>query len=259
MKRNLLFVLLLIVPFYTFCQNLVVNPGFELWDIDTRPTGWSTAQSCLTDSLTVYAGHYSCRQEGGSTSKYLGQTITVTPRIMLYPVIKLYDEITDNGNGCRIWCFWKDEEGASISDPATDPLLRPSGYLKSDDWDCYHHSFTAPEEAVAFYLEVRTYPKSIVHWDDIEFQETVATGNPELNIPEPLIYPNPVSDFLNITGIPETAEITINNYYGIPVWSSIFHDEETIRIPVSHLRPGAYIISIKTSEKVITKRFIRKP
>jgi hypothetical protein len=259
MKRFPFFVLFLVIPLYLFSQNLVVNPGFESWDKNTRPKGWTKAQSCLKDSLTVNTGHYSCRHEGGSNSKYLGQTIPVTSGSCYSLSFSYRTEITDNGNGCRIWCYWKDASGASLSDPATDPVLRPSGYLKSDEWSRYNVSITAPYGAVAFYLEVRTYPKSITRWDDFYFEESIATAKREVSESEPVIYPNPASDVLNIRGIANIREIEIYSYSGETAWSSLFHDEEIIRIPVSQLRAGAYIIRIKTSERVITKRFLRKP
>ena len=28
-------------------QNLVINPGFESWESETQPSGWSVAMNCL--------------------------------------------------------------------------------------------------------------------------------------------------------------------------------------------------------------------
>jgi len=257
MKRDVFFVLLLAMAISSYSQNLTVNPGFESWDEISKPAGWTTSQNCLKDSVIINSDDYSCRHEGGTSSKYLGQTISVTPGVHYNLSFFYRTEITDNGNGCRIWCYWKDIDGAGISDPSTDAILRPSKYLKSDVWDQFSTYATAPPEAAAFYLEVRTYPNSITYWDDFVFEETVATKNTEKLVTLPLIYPNPVSNNLIISGIQNVKQIDIYRYTGKSVWSSRFNCEGIITIPVGHFDDGIYVICILTRDSVISRKFIK--
>ena len=257
MKRAILPVLLLAINIASHSQNLIVNPGFELWSNITRPVGWSTAQNCLKDSVNTISGIYSLRHEGGTTTKYLGQTIEVIP-LRDYMLSMFYKtEITANGNGCRIWCYWKDNEGNSLSDPATDAILRPSKYMKSDVWDQFSTSISAPSNAAALYLEVRTYPNSIAYYDDFILEENIATSNNENEFSEIRIYPNPVCDNLNINNIHNFSHINIRSITGFTVWSSLLNGEANISIPVAELPDGLYIISIYGSGNMVSVKFIK--
>jgi hypothetical protein len=258
MKRHSFFVLLLAVAISSYSQNLTVNPGFEAWDGLSKPVGWTTSQNCLKDSVFIKSGDYSCRHEGGTSSKYMGQTISVRPGVSYKLTFFYRTDITDNGNGCRIWCYWKDTDGAGISDPSTNAILRPSKYLKSEAWDQFTTEATAPPEAVEFYLEVRTYPNSVTYWDDFVFEESVMTENSEKLETLPLIYPNPVSHKLIIRGIQNIQHIGIYSYTGKSVWSSHFEGEDLITIPVSHFNNGIYIICIQTRDRVISHKFIKR-
>jgi hypothetical protein len=258
MKRAIIIVLLLTLETAMFSQNLVGNPGFETWEKTTKPYGWNTAQNCLKDSVYIKSGSYSCRHEGGTSTRYLGQTISVIPGNQYMLSFFYKTQITGNGNGCRIWCYWKDSAGNSISDPSTDAILRPSKYLKSDTLQQFSISITAPSQAVTFYLEVRTYPNSIAYWDDFVLEETVATGEPAISESFLKIYPNPASNYLIISNIQNMQHIDIQSLTGICVWSSYFSGEETITIPVSELSDGLYIISIRTNEKLIIRKFVKK-
>ncbi len=258
MKRHLLFVLFLAMTISGYGQNLIANPGFELWDSDTRPTGWTTAQNCQAEATVIWAGSYSCRQAGSSSSKYLGQVIQVTAGNTYCLSFYYMTQITDNGNGCRIWCYWKDSDGTSLYDPATDDILRPSQYLKSDDWEQFSISVTAPEGAVALYLEVRTYPNSVAYWDEFSFTESEATKIEVTGEKIPVLYPNPVTEFLHIRGINNICRIEIFSYTGIKTLDSGYNGQTEITIPVGHLRNGFYTVIIHTSGKITYSKFLKR-
>jgi hypothetical protein len=258
MKRITLFVLLLFMELNSLPQNLVVNPGFEIWENTIRPSGWTTVQNCLKDSVCFRTGNYSCQHSGGtSTTKYLGQTLSVVSGKQYNFSFFYKTENTGTGNGCRIWCYWKDSGGNNIPDPTTDDILRPSKYMKSDSWQPFSIITTAPPLAVAFYLEVRAYSNSIVFWDDFVFEENVATYNPEEKLSEIMIYPNPAHDYLIISYTGKLQHINIKSLAGIDVWESDFSGEKTVTIPVSGLPDGIYMISIQTSSKTITRKLIK--
>lgn len=259
MKRAVFFVLLLALEPSAFSQNLIMNPGFETWVKINKPSGWTTAQNCLKDSINVNSGNYSSLHSGGTTTtSYLGQTINVLPgkeyRLLLY----YKTGINTTGKGSRIWCYWKDIEDKSISDVLTDDIMRPSQYLKSDTWQEFSIRVIAPPAAVAFYLEVRTNSNSTVYWDDLRFEESVATFRPEEKFSDILIYPNPASNYLVISNLQNIQHIDIQDLTGKNIFSSDFSGEQTVSITVSGFRDGLYIIRMRSSDKVITRKFIKK-
>ena len=258
MKRAIFFVLLIITSIKSPSQNLISNPGFETWGKVNRPTGWSHIENCLKDSAFLKSGKYACMHSGGaSTTSDLGQTVSVTRGKQYALSINYRTASSSSGNGARIWCYWKDGLGNSISDPATDDILRPSKYLKSDSWQLFSITITSPSEAVSFYLEVRTYSNSIVYWDDFIFEQTVATGSEEILFPQPVVYPNPTNNELIISNILNLQHIDIQSLTGAIVWSSEFSDEASVTIPVASLADGLYIIRILSSGKPVIRKFIK--
>jgi hypothetical protein len=255
MKRAFFFVLLTIVSFISFSQNLVVNPGFEIWEKINKPSGWTTAQNCTKDSVNMQSGSYSCRHEGGT--KYLGQTITIAPGKHYRMSFFYKTVITGSGNGCRIWCYWKDNEANNITDPLTDNILRPSKYLKSEIWLQFSVDFTAPSSASSLYIEVRTYQNSIAFFDDFSFEENVATFNPEKTDSDIKIYPNPAHDWLIISNLKELQYVDFQNLKGVVMWSSRFSGEESVTIPVFEFPTGIYIIRVRSADKLITRKFFK--
>jgi hypothetical protein len=147
--------------------------------------------------------------------------------------------------------------GNSISDPATDDILRPSKYLKSDSWQLFSITISSPPAAVSFYFEVRTYSNSIVYWDDFIFEQTVTTGSEEIVFPRPVVYPNPTNHELIISNINNLQHIDIQSLDGAIVWSSEFSGEASVTIPVSSLADGLYIIRILSSGKPVIRKFIK--
>ena len=256
MKRIVFVVLFTFTLMKLFSQNLVINPGFEKWDKTNKPTGWTTSQNCLKDSLTFRSGSYSCRLDGGT--KYLGQTVVISPEKKYRLTFFYRTTIIGSGNGCRIWCYWKDAEGNNLADPATDDNLRPSKYLKSDTWQQFSADIHSPTGAVSFYLEVRTYSNSITYFDDFVFEDNVATINPEEKFSDVKIYPVPASDFISVSNLSNIQHIYIQNISGKTVKVSDFNGEETITIPVADLSNGVYIIKIATPKLLVVRKFIKK-
>ena len=259
MKRAIFFVLLLALEYTAYSQNLVTNPGFETWEKTNRPSGWIHVENCLIDSLSVNSGNYSCLHSGGATTTSdLGQTIPVVNGKEYLLSLYYKTLIIGSGNGARIWCYWKDAEGNNIMDPATDAILRPSKFLKSDTWQQLSLNIVAPSEARAFYLEVRTYPNSSAWWDDFVFEETVATWKNERSESSLNIYPNPAGKMLYISNIHNLQRIDIHALTGVRIWSSSLIEEQNVAIPVTGLPAGEYIIRIVTSDKLIARKFIKK-
>lgn len=256
MERVVFFVLLINVSLLSFSQNLISNPGFETWEKPNKPAGWTTAQSCLIDSVSIRSGTYSCRHDGGT--KYLGQTLTVVPGTQYRLTFFYKTAITGSGNGCRIWCYWKDSGGNNLTDPSSDDILRPSKYLKSNTWHQFIVDITSPSGAVNFYLEIRTYANSTAWLDDFIFEENISTYSPKKMDSEITIYPNPANDYLTISSVTGLKHINIQSLTGTIIWSSDFSGELKSVIPIRGLADGLYVIKILTSDILITKKFIKK-
>jgi hypothetical protein len=259
MKRAIFFVLLLAMEHASFSQNLVVNPGFETWGKINKPSGWTTVINCLKDSTNIKSGSYSCKHVAvNSTTKNLGQKLAVIPGNHYKFSFFYKTETIGTEHGCRIWCHWEDVEGNTITDPSTDDILEPSQYMKSDTWQQFSIDIIAPANASFFILEVRTYQNSITYLDDFVFKENVATYKPEEKLSDIKMYPNPAHDYLIISNIQSLQHIDIQSLTGTTLWSSNFSGEKTATIPVSRFPEGLYIINIRTSDKLITRKFIKK-
>jgi hypothetical protein len=258
MKRAIFFVLLLLPEFFVFSQNLVLNPGFEIWETATKPAEWIKADNCLGNSSILYSGIFSCQHSGGASSRSdLGQTIAVLPG-KEYLLSYFNKTLANTGSGSRIWCFWKDLNLNNITDLPTEPLLRPGKYLKNETWQQFSVDITAPQNAFYFYLEVRTYPNSVAYWDDFVFEEKVATHENREELSEIVLYPNPAHNYLNISNLHNLQRIDIQDITGIIVWTSDFSGEKTVSIPLSRFSENIYIIRIRTKERLITKKFIKE-
>ena len=257
MKRVIFFVLLTNISLLTFSQNLVINAGFELWEKSNKPAGWTTAQNCLKDSANIKSGSYSCRHEGGT--KYLGQTLPIVPDKQYMLTFFYKTAITGSGNGCRIWCYWKNSEGINMTDPATDNILRPSKYLKSDTWQQFSADITSPANSASFYLEIRTYQNSVAYFDDFVFGENVATYNAQEKPPELIIYPNPATDYLIISNVSDLqAYLYSEHYRNNYVVSRLHGKSRLLQFLFQGYLDGMYIISIKTIKGVFVKKFIKE-
>lgn len=236
-------------------QNLVVNPGLEIWGSTGKPSDWANTQNCLKDSDFVKSGVYACRQDGVTTSRDLGQRVIVSPGKHYRFSFFFKTGSTTTGNGCRLWCEWLDGAKTSINDPSSLVVLH-SVYMKSEVWQQFSCDLTSPENAAYFYLLVRTLPSSVTYWDDFVFEESFPTSNNEIQSSEIKVYPNPAHNFLNISNLNNIQRIEIQSLAGVAIWSSNYNSEENVVIPVSGFPKGIYFIRVQTSDGMSTKKII---
>ncbi|WP_127844333.1 T9SS type A sorting domain-containing protein [Psychroflexus aestuariivivens] len=87
---------------------------------------------------------------------------------------------------------------------------------------------------------------------------TLSTNNPELANTISL-YPNPVKDELNISGLNkfENAEVSVFNMIGQEL-NNVEFDNEISKLNLSQLSNGVYLVKINTKEGSITKRIIKQ-
>jgi len=73
------------------------------------------------------------------------------------------------------------------------------------------------------------------------------------------LFPNPVSDILNI-GLNEydDASVSIYNFIGQTIWKNQFSGQERIKVNCTDFAKGTYFIKIETKSGVITRKIIKK-
>lgn len=258
MKRAVFFVLFVSSFSMVHSQNLVVNPGLESWESSTKPTGWTTSTKCNSEPVNFHSGILSCKHSGSISSRGdMGQLIPVSSGKTYTLSFYYLTGIPTTGVGARVWCYWKNGEGSSITDPSTDDLLR-SDYLSSPAWVQYSVNIIAPAGATAIYLEVRTYINSIMYWDDFVFEESIATGLSLDETNKLKIYPVPAEDYLQISNCQgfKSAEIICLN--GNILRSIPLAGMDEITIALNDLNEGIYMLKVTDGKKTVLRRFIKK-
>ncbi len=108
-------------------------------------------------------------------------------------------------------------------------------------------------------IEVDDATYSTTNWTNIDatasFSENCAggVGIEEFNTISMTIYPNPVSSILNIE-----TEAAIESIHIFNVNGALVQSETTKKFSVESLMSGVYLISVKTTDGVITKRFVKE-
>ena len=181
MKKNYIFTLLLAFCFsnLSFGQEMLLNGDFENWDDDTTPTSWTKVENTTKESTEIHGGSFSAKHVGGT--KDLGQTIEGVIAGNSYTMTLWYKVTGGDDTNARIWSYWKNAEGGSVTDAATDASLRgPSnGYLDNNGgvWTKYEVTVIAPAEVTKLYFELRTYGSATVYYDDLSFVNNTVVSN----------------------------------------------------------------------------------
>lgn len=87
--------------------------------------------------------------------------------------------------------------------------------------------------------------------------EEIKSENPSVNWVESIkLYPNPVTDIVNITSPFKTLSVDVYNYSGklVKTFPSLKNNE----INVQDLAPGIYIVTLTTDQGIVTKKIIKK-
>ncbi len=86
------------------------------------------------------------------------------------------------------------------------------------------------------------------------YEITVPTGLD--NLDNIRIYPNPVSNYVNISGLQENANITITDASGKVFVNKITNSD--VRISMDKLPQGVYILKVQTDKQLIIKNIVKK-
>jgi hypothetical protein len=261
MKKNYFFTLLLTICISTlsFGQEMLLNGGLENWDSDTAPTGWTKVENTTKESSETHGESFSAMHVGGT--KDLGQTIEGVIAGDNYTITIWYKVIENDATDSRIWSYWQNEAGDSVTDAATDVALRgpDNGYLPNNGgvWSKYEVNVTAPAGATKFYFELRTYSGATTYWDDLSFFKN-ATASLKNNVIEGFAtYPNPITnkEFTISSSSNSVKEIAIFNVIGKRVLATSFSGTNAT-IDLSAISAGIYILKVMEAGKIATKKLI---
>lgn len=148
-------------------------------------------------------------------------------------------KINNSGN-----VIWQKSMGGSLGDfgqsmsQTTDGGFIMTGYSYSNDGD------------VSLHYGIPTYPDFWVVKLGPEVLSTNETGSESFSI-----FPNPVADILNISGITSDSGFEIYNAAGQKLTEGKIKNKT---INVSHLLKGVYFIQIKENENAVKLKFIKK-
>lgn len=155
-------------------SNLVTNGGFEDWT-DALPVGWQNATynfNITKETSIVHSGANSIKHTYTDKTAKIQQEVPVTGG-KTYEISYWYLDNDPNAKS-RMWSFWLNGENKTLDDHVAE--LRNEAYTADNaQWVNVVHTLTAPESAVKFRLEVRTYKESsgggFIYYDDFSIVE----------------------------------------------------------------------------------------
>ena len=132
-----------------------------------------------------------------------------------------------------------------ISGP--DPLLAPAGAWEEVSFNLSDYD----NDTVFVAINCVSEDAFIFMVDDIIIEtETGISENSEISV---RIYPNPVSDYLNVEADKKISELILINSTGQIVKSKYFNNR-SITLNVSGLQKGIYILQIRTKEGIAFRK-----
>lgn len=137
-----------------------------------------------------------------------------------------------------------DDLKAMIQDAAERDQYRTYDYGWSID--DFNNSFTQRLEANHVPYGLKEYITNKHQTASDQLETVIILSNPKLTS-YPKIYPNPASDFLNITLPPEYSETTVTLFSldGKAIWSKSYSDKHLSLNPT--IKPGTYLLMINST------------
>lgn len=74
------------------------------------------------------------------------------------------------------------------------------------------------------------------------------------------LFPNPATTVINVLGLKNAtnASILISDVYGKPILNYIWEiKNNALNIPIAHIEKGVYMLTIRSEEQSIRKKFIK--
>lgn len=254
MKKTSLLLTLLIV-FIAFVSNAqITNGGFESWTA-ANPDGWGGTKTHTT-GLTIHKVTATDSVHSGVNACGLKNTYTAHRRFTSVPT-----SVT-NGTSYEI-SFWVKGTGQVRTSMFTGAANAGYGYLTYNAYVSATSTWTLVTQtlvpdtttsAAEFIISVGVAADVVI--DDVSL---AITGINEMTTQNNIsIFPNPVSNVLNINNIENTDMIYVSNILGETV--KTFYVTGTVaEINVSDLNDGIYFITLLNKNSIVaTKKFSKQ-
>ena len=269
--KKITFTLLTLLGLIFNAKAQLANENFDTLQNYALPTGWNATYTdnfigiddyytACSGTQYLYANIYESELSEITTAPF----ITINPGI---PTISFNLKIMDYdletpfvGNFGSIEMLYSLDYGTNWYNALT---INSSNFTPSNN--CQLLSYTIPLGSISSTNGFRV-KYNFVHnsgdWeaiiDDFKIELDESASNPNLNLANLSVYPNPVSDMLNINYNENITKLTIYDVAGRSV-KSIATNNSMNSINVSDLKSGTYLLSIETESKnASTIKFIKK-
>ena len=79
-------------------------------------------------------------------------------------------------------------------------------------------------------------------------------GIEENELANVLVYPNPATDLVNISGLEGRGTITVFNAVGQETMTVLFNNSDRMKLNLSDLVTGVYFVQIRTEKGIVTHK-----
>ena len=233
MKKNyiLTLVMTLCLTVTSFGQEMMLNGGFESWELDMTPTDWFRAEGVIK-STDANTGVFSAKQINSATSGNIRLT-QIIPGVIAgesYTITFWYNIAADAGSVVKMESFFKDSGNASLTGTTAGIALEVNG----NAWAKYEQTVTAPATATKLYFELRTYSNTTVYFDDFSF------------VRNPFIWTGAANSNYNDASNWSTYTVPKQNYDIIIPSTARINMPATLTVNSMSIGSGASIISTGT-------------
>ncbi|MGB4238164.1 MAG: T9SS type A sorting domain-containing protein [Candidatus Hydrothermia bacterium] len=280
MKKLLLTVFLLIctASMWAQGQNLIINPGFEMWDtsstgVDSIPTAWhfytkSAQCSGYVEKVEGYDGFGAKLVIAGDTSGYDATFYHYINGIDTLPfandtfIVCIKAQENSGGIGGRIYSYWQDSEGGIVGGAVSTAYT-----TNSPDWqEIYVKTVRPATNAVTFKFDFRIY-KYAASEDFIIIDDAYFGPLTLLTVPEqrsvvaklPSMVGNVLSMDISLKE-PSHVRITLYTPDGRCI-KNLYEDNisgvNNLNFDISQLKKGVYFVVVDTKETRLSYRVLK--
>jgi hypothetical protein len=266
MRKHLFLIVVLVLTAFT--MNAQVP---EYWYLDEVNPGMDIA--LYPDGTNPQNGIFACRMTllQPEIPYLISDNFAVTEGSEYTFTIWYYDN--DSRASLKFYADFYDGDGNDIY--GEDPVYSEDG----DMWQSVSWSATVPAGAVEGYILIKLYDdegyvdEAIVWVDNVSFmvgsENLVLNGSyeswPSVGIDEPVnidqveVYPNPVSNDVNVSNLSGIDRIKIISPDGSVMKTIHAADSKSIRIEIGDLSPGIYFVSCYGQQGLIeTKKIVKQ-
>lgn len=252
-------------------QTTIVDENFDLIQNNALPTGWnfiSTSNVIGTDdyytacngTLYLYANIYELETTEVTTPAYSGLNtgaLTISYNLM---ILDYNTEAPVVGNFGAMEMLYSIDNGTTW---VTLGTINSTTFTPSNTCQLITYTIPSGTTSSTSNLKVKLdFTYNTGDWevilDDFKIVQEVAGSTPSLDLANLSVYPNPVSDRLNIDYKENISNLTVYDLSGRSV-KSFTSNNRNNSIDVSDLKSGIYMLRIETeNNNVSTVKFIKK-